>query len=137
TPGRAGDLAGLVLISPMVDAQAQGLRAGQALRALAPRVPLCVLGGERDAAFLLAAPRDPAAADAAKATRAAIIRIRSNKVELFPSSLHGFKLLRLEPNVTSTIVRFLDDTLKAKAEEWEPRYNLAPVAYTEIQTVLH
>jgi hypothetical protein len=45
--------------------------------------------------------------------------------------------LRLEPNVTTSITRFLDDTLKAKAEEWEPRYNLAPVPYTEIQTVVH
>ena len=126
-PGRAGDLAGLVLISPMVDAQAQGLKIGQALRALAPRVPLCVLCGERDAA----------SAEVVKDARPAIGRVRANKVELFPSSLHGFKLLRLEPNVTSTITRFLDDSLKAKAEEWEPRYNLAPVAYSEIQTVVH
>ena len=126
-PGRAGDLAGIVLISPMVDAQSQGLKIGQALRALAPRVPLCVLCGERDTA----------SAQVVKDARPAIGRVRANKVELFPSSLHGFKLLRLEPNVTSTITRFLDDSLKAKAEEWEPRYNLAPVAYSEIQTVVH
>ncbi len=126
-PGRAGDLAGVVLISPMVDAQSQGLKIGQALRALAPRVPLCVLCGERDAASV----------EVVKAARPAIVRVRSNKVELFPSSLHGFKLLRLEPNVTAAITRFLDDSLKAKAEEWEPRYNLAPVTYSDIQTVVH
>lgn len=127
SPGRAGDLAGLVLISPMVDAQAQGLKIGQALRALAPRVPLCVLAGERDAA----------SAQVVKDAKPAIVRVRSNKVELFPSSLHGFKLLRLEPNVTGAITRFLDDALKAKAEEWEPRYNLAPVPFNDIQTVVH
>jgi pimeloyl-ACP methyl ester carboxylesterase len=126
SPGRAGDLAGLVLISPMVDAQSQGLRIGQPLRALAPRMPLCVLAGERD----------PASAEVVKSARPAIVRVRGNKVELFPSSLHGFKLLRLEPNVTKSITDFLDETLRAKAEEWEPRYNLAPVPYSDVQTVL-
>jgi pimeloyl-ACP methyl ester carboxylesterase len=126
SPGRAGDLGGLVLISPMVDAQSQGLRIGQPLRALAPRMPLCVLAGERD----------PASAEVVKSARPAIVRVRGNKVELFPSSLHGFKLLRLEPNVTKSITDFLDETLRAKAEEWEPRYNLAPVPYSDVQTVL-
>ena len=84
----------------------------------------------------MAGERDPASAEVVKSARAAIQRIRANKVELFPSSLHGFKLLRLEPNVGTTILRFLDDSLKAKAEEWEPRYNLAPVAYSDIQMVL-
>jgi pimeloyl-ACP methyl ester carboxylesterase len=127
SPGRAGDLAGLVLISPMVDAQSQGLKIGQPLRALAPRMPLCVLAGERD----------PASAEVVKSVRPAIVRVRGNRVELFPSSLHGFKLLRLEPNVTKSLTSFLDEALRAKAEEWEPRYNLMPVTYSDVQTILH
>jgi len=121
--GRTADLGGLVLISPMVDAQSQGLRAQQPIVALAPRIPLCLLAGERDTS----------SAELVKAAKAAVVRVRSNKVELFPSSLHGFKLLRLEPNVTATILRFFDDTIRAKAEEWEPRYNMEPVAFSEVQ----
>jgi alpha-beta hydrolase superfamily lysophospholipase len=120
---RTTDLGGIVLISPMVDAQSQGLRAQQAITALAPRVPLLMLAGERDTA----------SAELVKAAKAAVVRPRTNKVELYPSSLHGFKLLRLEPNVTGTIVKFFDETIKAKAEEWEPRYNMDPVPFTDVQ----
>ena len=88
-------------------------------------MPLCVLVGERDTASV----------DLVKAARPAVVRVRANKVELYPSSLHGFKLLRLEPGVTATITRFFDDTIKAKAEEWEPRYNLDPVAYSDVKLV--
>ena len=123
--GRTTDLGGLVLISPMIDAQSQGLRAQQPITTLAPRIPLCLLVGERDAA----------SADLVKAAKAAVTRVRSNKVELFPSSLHGFKLLRLEPNVTTTITRFFDETIKAKAEEWEPRYNMDPITYTGVRMI--
>jgi alpha-beta hydrolase superfamily lysophospholipase len=125
--GRTSDLGAIVLVSPMIDAQAQGLRALQPLVALAPRVPLCVLAGERD----------HASADLVKAARPSIVRVPANKVEMFPSSLHGFKLLRLEPNVAGGIIRFLDGTIKAKAEEWEPRYNLEPVPYSDVQVVVH
>jgi pimeloyl-ACP methyl ester carboxylesterase len=125
--GRTSDLGAIVLVSPMIDAQAQGLRALQPLVALAPRVPLCVLAGERD----------HASADLVKAARPSIVRVPANKVEMFPSSLHGFKLLRLEPNVAAAISRFLDGTIKAKAEEWEPRYNLEPVSYSDVQIMVH
>jgi pimeloyl-ACP methyl ester carboxylesterase len=124
---RISDLGGIVLISPMVDAQSQGLRAQQAMTVLAPRIPLLVLAGERDTA----------SAELVKAAKAAVIRPRTNKVELYPSSLHGFKLLRLEPNVTGTILKFFDETIKAKAEEWEPRYNMEPVAFTDVQIRLN
>ena len=123
--GRTTDLGGLVLISPMIDSKSQGLRIQQSITALAPRVPLCVLTGERDQSSI----------DIVKAARAAIVRVPKNKVQLFPSSLHGFKLLRLEPNVTSTLTKFLEETIKAKPEEWEPRYNLDPVTYTNVKVV--
>ncbi len=123
--GRTSDLGALVLVSPMVDSKSQGLRIQQPITALAPRVPLCVLVGERDQASV----------DIVKSAKAAIVRVPKNKVELFPSSLHGFKLLRLEPNITGAITRFFDETIKAKPEEWEPRYNLDPVAYSEVKVV--
>ena len=125
--GRTSDLGSMILISPMVDSKSQGIRIQQPITALAPRVPLCILAGERDAA----------SADMVKAVKASVSRVPKNKVEFFPSSLHGFKLLRLEPNVTSSITKFLDETIKAKAEEWEPRYNLDPVTYGEIKVVSH
>jgi pimeloyl-ACP methyl ester carboxylesterase len=123
--GRTSDLGGLVLVSPMIDSKSQGLRLQPPILALAPRVPLCVLVGERDTASV----------DIVKSIKAAVTRVAKNKVEMFPSSLHGFKLLRLEPNVTSTIARFFEETIKAKPGEWEPRYNLDPVAYSDIRAV--
>ena len=57
---------------------------------------------------------------------------RLNKVELFPSSLHGYKLLRLEPKVTSTLFHFLDTSLKNRPVDWEPQYNLTPVTFGDI-----
>ena len=60
---------------------------------------------------------------------------RLNKVEFVPSSLHGYKLLRLEPKVTAALVRFLDTTLKSRPAEWEPQYNLTPVTFGDPQLV--
>ena len=60
---------------------------------------------------------------------------RLNRIELFPSSLHGYKLLRLEPKVTSALIHFLDTTLKNQAVEWEPQYNLTPVTFSDSQLV--
>jgi hypothetical protein len=64
-------------------------------------------------------------------------RLRLNKVELFPSPLHGYKLIRLEPKVTPAIMRFLEPTIKLRPVEWEPRYNLTPVTVSDILTVRH
>ena len=64
-------------------------------------------------------------------------RTRLNKVELFPSSLHGYKLLRLEPKVTSALFHFLDISLKNRPVEWEPQYNLTPVTFGDPQMVLN
>ena len=95
------------------------------LASLAPRIPLLLQAGERD----------NAAKDALQAVRPVVERARLNKVELYPSSLHGYKLLRLEPKVTSTLFQFLDNALRARAVDWEPQYNLIPVSSSDIQTV--
>ena len=64
-------------------------------------------------------------------------RARLNKVELFPTSLHGYKLMRLEPKIIPAVMRFLETTIKLRPAEWEPRYNLIPVTVSEIQTTRH
>jgi alpha-beta hydrolase superfamily lysophospholipase len=122
---RVSDLAALVLISPMADGE--GLLLGKVMSTLAPRCPLLVLVGARD----------PASSDPVRSVRPIVENplYKQNKVETFDSSLHGYKLLRLEPKVTSVITRFLEATAKYKPIEWEPRYNLYPIAFSDVAIV--
>ncbi|MDR3639553.1 MAG: alpha/beta hydrolase [Isosphaeraceae bacterium] len=121
--GRVSDLGAVVLISPLADGEGFLLR--EVASQLAQRFPMLVMAGQRDAS----------SAEPVLAIKPLIERDRKNKVELFPSSLHGYKLLRLEPKATSILARFLEGTVKYKALEWTPRYNLTPVATEDIQVV--
>lgn len=123
--GHPSDLSALVLISPMNDGFGYLLR--QVTPSLATRIPMLLMAGERD---------NPSH-EAVKAVRPLVERGRLNKIELYPSNLHGYKLLRLEPKVTSAVFHFLDNTLKNRAVSWEPQYNLVPVTFSDIQTVRH
>lgn len=125
TEGRPSDLNALVLISPYPVVFRYVLK--DILPSLAPRIPLALLAGSKD----------NASKDAVESVRRVVERARLNKVELFPSSLHGYKLMRLEPKVTPAIMRFLEPTIKLRPIDWEPRYNLIPVTVSEIQTVRH
>jgi hypothetical protein len=125
TEGRPSDLSALVLISPKPEGF--GYVLGHVLASLAPRVPLLLLAGERD---------NPSK-DAVQSVRQVVQRTRLNKVELFPSSLHGYKFLRLEPKITSALFQFLDISLKNRPIEWEPQYNLTPVTFGDPQMVLN
>jgi hypothetical protein len=125
TEGRPSDLSALALISPQPEGF--GYVLARVLASLAPRVPLLLLAGERDVP----------SKDALQSARPFVERARLNKVELFPSSLHGYKFLRLEPKVTSALIHFLDTSLRGRATEWEPQYNLTPVTYGDIQTVMN
>ncbi|MGD0040541.1 MAG: alpha/beta hydrolase [Isosphaeraceae bacterium] len=125
TEGRPSDLNALVLISPYP--AGSGYVLGHILPSLAPRIPLALLAGSKD----------NASKDAVESVRRLVERARLNKVELFPSSLHGYKLMRLEPKATPAIMQFLEPTIKLRPIDWEPRYNLTPVAVSEIQTVRH
>jgi hypothetical protein len=125
TEGRPSDVSALVLISPKPDGF--GYVLGHVLAPLAPRVPLMLLAGDRD----------PASKDAVQSVQQVLQRTRLNKVELFPSPLHGYKLLRLEPKVTSAVFQFLDSTLKNRPIEWEPQYNLTPVTFSDPLVVLN
>jgi Serine aminopeptidase, S33 len=125
TEGRPSDLSALVLISPKPDGF--GYVLGHVLASLAPRVPLLLLAGDRDIP----------SKDVVQSVQQLVQRTRLNKVELFPSSLHGYKLLRLEPKLTSAIFSFLDTTLKNRPIEWAPEYNLTPVTFSDPQMVLN
>ena len=125
TEGRPSDLSALALISPMPEGSGYVLR--HTLASIAPRIPLLLIAGEND----------QASKDAVQASRPLVERARLNKVELYPSSLHGYKLLRLEPKVTSAIFHFLDTSLRGRAVDWQPQYNLLPVTFSDIQTVRH
>jgi pimeloyl-ACP methyl ester carboxylesterase len=127
--GRTSDLGALILVSPMVDAQAQGLPLKAPITALAARIPLDILAGERDAASFGLIDDGPAS------VKVIVRRFRTNQVESFPSALHGYKLLRLEPGLTGSVTRFLDGSIKGRAEEWEGRYLLTPVTYSEIKVI--
>lgn len=126
--GRTSDLGAMVLISPLPDLEGQLLR--QVMSSLAPRIPILLMAGERDAV----------SADPVRAVRPIVERavggMKMNQVEFFDSSLHGYKLLWLESKVTSVIPKFFEGKIKLKATaQWEPRYNLDPVAYDNIQLV--
>ncbi len=123
--GRVTDVAGLALVSPLP--QGEGYNFTTLMNALAPRIPILLMAGERDAP----------SHEAIKKVRANIEKTRQNRVELFPSSLHGNKLLKLEPRAAKVITRFLESTVKLKTTEWEPRFNLTPVVYTDIDVVRH
>ena len=125
TEGRASDLNALVLISPYPEGS--GYVLSHIIPSLAPRIPLALLAGTKD----------NASKDAVESVRRMVEQARLNKIELFPSSLHGYKLMRLEPKVTVAVMRFLESTIKLRPAEWEPRYNLTPITVSEIVTVRH
>src|SRR5262249_42707578 len=120
---RPSDLSALALVSPMPEGS--GYLLSHVLASLAPRIPILLQAGERD----------NASKDAVQGVRKLVERARLNKVELYPSSLPAYKLLRREPKVTTTLLHFLDTSLRGRAADWEPQYNLMPVTFSEIQTV--
>ncbi len=121
--GKSSDLSALALISP--NPEGFGYILARGLVALTPRVPLLLIAGERDTA----------SKDAVQSVRQAVQRVRLSKIELFPSALRGYKLLRLEPKITSALFHFLETTLKNRPVEWEPKYNLTPVTFGDPQLV--
>jgi len=122
---RVTDLSGMALVSPLPSGSGYGFP--ELMSTVASRIPVLLMVGERDAP----------SHDTVKRVKAGVEKTRQNKVELYPSSLHGYKLLRLEPGATAHLARFLEATVKLRAAEWEPRYNLTPVPYNDIQVIRH
>ncbi len=123
--GRVSDASALALISPM--AEGEGLRLGQVMAQLANRFPIQIIVGEHDLI----------SGDPVRAVQPIVKRGQQNKVDFKDSPFHGYKLLKLEPQVTTDLTRFFEGTIKYKTGEWEPRYNLNPVAYSDIEVVRH
>jgi hypothetical protein len=124
--GRASsDASALALISPM--AEGEGLLLRQVMAQLANRVPIQIIVGEKDLV----------SGDPVRSVVPIVKRGQQNKVEFKDSQFHGYKLLKLEPQVTTDLVRFFEGTIKYKSSEWEPRYNLSPVTYSDIEVVKH
>jgi hypothetical protein len=121
--GRTSDISAMVLVSPLADGE--GILLKDVMLSVGPRIPLLLMVGARDVV----------SADPVRAVRPLVERVRQNRVEIFDSSLHGYKLLRLEPRAPSVVARFFEGTVKFKNNEWEPRYNLTPVAYGDIELV--
>ena len=123
--GRTTDLAALALISPT--ATWEGTSFDTQIKEIGPRIRVLLAAGERD---------DPSKTILQK-VRDGLLKIRQNQVKLFPTLLHGYKLLQLEPGTMSAIDAFFDDTVKSKAIDWEPRYNMTPTPFTQIEMVKH
>lgn len=121
-PGRISDVGALVIVSPT--AEAYGLRLAPNLQALAPRLPILMLAGEKDA-------------ELTKAARPVIERPRlPSKVTTFETKLQGDVLLRYEPKAVEALAKFLEEPVKFRANsDWEPRYLLSPIAYTDVETI--
>ena len=103
----------------------EGLLLKDVVSDIAGRIPLMVMVGEDDAT----------SGNPVRAVAQVVERIRLNQVEFFPSKLHGYKLLRFEPKVTALIAKFFEKHVKYKTSTWEPRYNLAPVPFIDVQMV--
>ena len=115
-------------LRPRVDLP-HGRRDGPAppnvLPPLAPRVPIYLICGDSDAASI----------NVVKGAQPIVERHQRSKVTYFDTGLHGYRLLHFFPKVPAAVSKFLDDPVKARVIEWEPRFLLTPVEYQNEGTV--
>lgn len=121
--GRESDLGALVLVSPLADAR--GLALSRILPQIAPRFPMLLISGDRDEQSI----------QPVRDSQPVVERHRLSQVAYFDSALHGEKLLNFFPKVPEAIEKFLNDPVKFRAGEWEPRYLLDPVRFDEISLI--
>jgi acetyl esterase/lipase len=121
--GRPTDLGALLLVSPLPEVA--NTRLAPSVTSLAPRIPM----------LLLAGTGDQQSADIVNSAKTTVERQRFSKVQLLDARQHGYNLLRFAPKATEPILTFLDNTLKIRTDEWEPRYNLAPIQPTNVSVV--
>jgi pimeloyl-ACP methyl ester carboxylesterase len=123
SPGRLTDLGGLVLVSPQLEAFDSRLLTP--LASIAPRLPIALLAGTRDA-------------EAFDAARPLVERNRGSQAVQLESRLQADRLLRFDPKIAEMITDFLEDPVKFRTNsEWEPRYLLNPVAAADVTLVPH
>ena len=121
--GRASDLAGLALISPAEALSGRDLAPMAA--AVAPRFPM----------LLEAGAGDTDSAEVVRALQPVVERHRLSRVALVDARLGGTNLLRFAPEATDPLLDFLDNAIKVRTDEWEPRYNLDPVIFANVRVV--
>ena len=119
--GRLSDIGALILISPVADFH--GLTLGRLLPAIASRVPILAVCGDKDETSI----------QPLLDNERVIERHHSSKVAYFDTSLHGSKLLTFFPKVATGAAAFLEDPVKSRSLDWEPRYLLQPVGTDAIR----
>jgi hypothetical protein len=115
--GRLSDLGAVVMVSPVPEAWGTSLT--RVLPGVASRFALGTLCGDKDEASL----------GLVRENQRVLERNRQSRVSYYDTSLHGVKLLTFFPKVAADVASFLDDPVKFRKTEWEPRYLLEPVAY--------
>lgn len=121
--GRSSDIAALALVSPLD--RVDNLAFSSTVRPIASRLPI----------YLAAGKDDPTSGPLVEAARETVTRTPQGKVEQFPTTLRGGRLIRVEPNVPSALLKFLDATIKDKTTPWEPRYNLNPTPIEVLEVI--
>jgi alpha-beta hydrolase superfamily lysophospholipase len=121
--GRTSDLAGLALISPKPEAGGRPI--GPIVSTLAPRVPMLLEVGSKDTE----------SADAVRELEQVVTRQRLSRVDFIETRQPATNLLRFAPEATKPLLSFLDNVVKIRADEWEPRYNLEPVVFANVRVV--
>lgn len=118
---RPSDVTALVLISPVENWN--NVKTAPTLKNVLEGSPVNVL--------VMGGSTDKATAATLKALKPIVERRESrlSKVETIETSLHGARFLRFEPGLMTKLNRFLEQTVEFQKTEWEPRYNLTPVAY--------
>ena len=121
--GRLSDIGAIVMISPV--AEIPGIPLARVLPTIATRFPLLAMAGDRDAASI----------QTVRDNQRIIERHRLSRAAFYDTTLHSGKMLTFFPKLTTIIERFLDDPVKNRKVEWEPRFLFDPVLYDEIQLV--
>lgn len=117
--GRLSDLAALILISPSPKVGEIDFERG--LRSLSRRVPILLMAGSED----------KTSAPVVEQGKPIVESHKSGRIELVEKSpLRGSGLVRFEAGVVPEITQFLENTVRFKTDDWEPRFNLNPVATT-------
>jgi hypothetical protein len=124
---RPSDVSAIILISPVESWQ--NVKTAPTLKSVVNGSPVNVLA--------IGGSTDKASADTLKALKPIVERRESrlSKVETMETGLHGARFLRFEPGLVPKINRFLEQTVEYQKTEWEPRYNLTPVAYKLLEAV--